>query len=231
MNLKRCEKGHFYDVDKYASGCPHCAGGVDEGMNATVRFNGVDEQQGVTMPATAAYVDTAPRQEYDSIPTAGTTSVGAGGSLADLVNNVTSPDTSASSVEDAGVTQRFNPGNVKGEPVVGWLVCITGEDAGKSFELKSGRNFIGRASNMDVVLASDKSVSRDKHAIILYEPRKRIFLAQPGESRELFYVNEEVVLNTQQLNVHDKILVGSTELIFVPFCGENFAWGDLDVES
>ena len=24
MNLKRCENGHFYDADKFAS-CPHCA--------------------------------------------------------------------------------------------------------------------------------------------------------------------------------------------------------------
>ncbi|MBE5954085.1 MAG: FHA domain-containing protein [Lachnospiraceae bacterium] len=229
MNLKRCEKGHFYDVDKFGSGCPHCAGGADEGMNATVRFNGIDEQQGVTMPATAAFVESAPRQEYADIPTAQGASTG--GSLADFVSNITIPASEASPVEDAGVTQRFTPGNVKGEPVVGWLVCITGEDAGKSFVLKSGRNFIGRANSMDVVLGSDKSVSRDKHAIILYEPRKRAFLAQPGESRELFYVNDDVVLNTLQLNAYDKILIGATELLFVPFCGEFFAWEDLEKED
>ncbi len=226
MNLKRCDKGHFYDVDKYGSSCPHCAGGADDGMNATVRFNGIDEQQGVTMPATVAYAETAPRQEYDNIPTAQSSS--GGSSLADLVGSVTIPAAAASPVEDEGVTQRFTPGNVKGEPVVGWLVCVSGEDAGKSFVLKTGRNFIGRGANMDVVIAGDKSVSRDKHAIILYEPRKRVFLAQPGESRELFYVNDEVVLNTQQLNIYDKLLIGATELMFVPFCGEHFAWEDME---
>lgn len=227
MNLKRCDKGHFYDVDKYGAGCPHCAGSADDGMNATVRFDGVDDQQGVTMPATAAFVEST-NMEYDVVPTAGGNT---GGSLADLVVGITTDATERVSPEDTGVTMRFTPGNVKGEPVVGWLVCITGEDAGKSFILKSGRNFIGRASDMDVVLGTDKSVSRDKHAIILYEPRKRVFLAQPGESRELFYVNDEVVLNTVQLNAYDKLLVGATELFFVPFCGEFFAWDDLDKEN
>ena len=28
MNLCRCEKGHFYDKDKYSS-CPHCSSGND----------------------------------------------------------------------------------------------------------------------------------------------------------------------------------------------------------
>jgi hypothetical protein len=80
---------------------------------------------------------------------------------------------------------------------------------------------------MDVVLSGDMSVSREKHAIILYEPKKRVFLAQPGESKELFYVNDEVVLNVTSLNAYDKIAIGNTELYFVPFCGEVFAWEDL----
>ena len=129
--------------------------------------------------------------------------------------------------EDDQKTQRHSSLDSNVEPVVGWLVCLNGEDAGKSFTLKSGRNFIGRGADMDVVLSGDMSVSREKHAIILYEPKKRVFLAQPGESKELFYVNDEVVLNVTSLNAYDKIAIGNTELYFVPFCGEVFAWEDL----
>ncbi|MBP3622256.1 MAG: FHA domain-containing protein [Lachnospiraceae bacterium] len=228
MNLKRCEKGHFYDVDKFGS-CPHCQGGgasADDDMKSTVRYS-ADDSQGVTIPATAAYSNTAAVEEFVTIPSA---EANQSKSLSDFVKSVNNQQ-AAPVMEDESATIRWSPENVKCEPVVGWLVCISGEDAGKHFALKSGRNFIGRGNNMDVVLANDKSVSRDKHAIILYEPRKREFLAQPGESRELFYVNDEVVLNTEKLKAYDKLLIGATELYFVPFCGEIFAWEDLEKEN
>ena len=107
-----------------------------------------------------------------------------------------------------------------------WLVEITGEEAGTSFELRTGKNFIGRGEKMDVVLKGDKSVSRERHAIILYEPKLRQFMVQPGESRELFYLNGNVVLNTEIVKAYDRINIGATELMFVPFCGENFSWDD-----
>ena len=129
--------------------------------------------------------------------------------------------------EDASdVTQRYNPLEIKSEPVVGWLVAINGENIGKSFELRTGKNFIGRGKDMDVVLTGDKSISRNKHAIILYEPRNSEFLVQPGESRELFYLNGNVVLNTERISSYDKIFIGSTELLFVPFCGDKFSWDE-----
>lgn len=40
-------------------------------------------------------------------------------------------------------------------------------------------------------------------------------------------MNDEVVLNVTSLNAYDKIAIGNTELYFVPFCGEVFAWEDL----
>jgi hypothetical protein len=77
---------------------------------------------------------------------------------------------------------------------------------------------------MDVWLRNDPSVSRNRHAIIVYEPRERIFFAQPGESHELFYVNDSVVLSTTQLKDRDRISVGESTLIFVPFCNADFTW-------
>lgn len=113
------------------------------------------------------------------------------------------------------------------EPVVGWLVCIEGEYFGESFNLRSGKNFIGRASDMDIVLGLDKSVSRNRHACVVYEPRSRVFIAQPGESRELFYLNDEVVLNNVKMSSNDVLLIGETKLMLIPCCSEKFSWDDV----
>ena len=106
------------------------------------------------------------------------------------------------------------------------MVGLTGEIAGKSFELKTGKNFIGRGNNMDVVIPGDKSVSRNKHAIILFEPKNKLFMVQPGESRELFYLNGNVVLNTEKVQAYDEITIGNSELLFIPLCGEQFSWDE-----
>lgn len=113
------------------------------------------------------------------------------------------------------------------EPVVGWLVCIKGEYFGESFKLHSGKNFIGRASDMDIILGLDKSVSRNRHACVIYEPRSRVFIAQPGESRELFYLNDDVVLDNVKMKAHDVLQIGETKLMIIPCCGEQFSWDDL----
>lgn len=113
-------------------------------------------------------------------------------------------------------------------PTVGWLIGINGDYRGICFELKSGKNFVGRGLDMDVVLESDMAVSRNRHAIIVYEPRSKVFIAIPGESRELFYLNDDVVLQSETLKAYDVLLIGKTKLIFFPLCGEKFSWEDLN---
>lgn len=110
------------------------------------------------------------------------------------------------------------------QPVTGWLVCIRGTAFGQSFPLKEGKNFIGRGTDMDIVLSGDKAVSRNRHACLIYEPKANVFYVQPGESHELFYRNDQVVLNSELLKSHDVLLIGETELLFVPLCGPDFNW-------
>ena len=109
------------------------------------------------------------------------------------------------------------------EPVTGWLVCIKGECFGESFEIKAGRNNIGRGTNMDVALLREMSVSRDKHAVIVFDPMNLKFLIQSGENG-LTYVNEELLMGVKELKANDKIMLGTAIFMFVPFCGENFDW-------
>lgn len=119
------------------------------------------------------------------------------------------------------------PVNKVSTPCVGWLIALGGEHIGTDFRLKVGKNFIGRGAAMDVALTEDKSVSRDKHAIVVYEPKAHLYLVQPGESSSLVYKNNEVVLSPTKLEAYDMITVGDINLLFIPLCGERFNWSDL----
>lgn len=113
------------------------------------------------------------------------------------------------------------------EPVkfpVGWLVCVSGKHLGDSFALTDGRNFIGRMESNMVVLIKDPSVSREKHACVVYEPKKKVFYLQPGDGSALTYLNDEFVEATRPINAHDVIEVGESKLMLIPLCSEEFSW-------
>lgn len=126
------------------------------------------------------------------------------------------------------IYQNVKVENPQMSPTVGWLICTKGKFYGQDFRLKSGRNFIGRGSNMDVCLSGETTVSRDRHATIIHEPRQNIFIAQPGESRELFYVNGEVVLSPVQLKKNDIMQIGEVQLMLIPCCDAAFNWKQED---
>lgn len=117
------------------------------------------------------------------------------------------------------------------EPVVGWLVAISGEHLGEDFKLKTGRNFIGRSSEMDIALEKDNSISREKHAIILYEPKSNMFLVQPGDAKQLFYLNEKVVLEATKISAYDILSLGETNLLFIPCCSAKFNWESIKKDT
>lgn len=116
---------------------------------------------------------------------------------------------------------------VVSSPCVGWLIAIGGVHIGQDFRLKVGKNFIGRDEKMDVVMTGDKSVSRNRHAVVVYEPKQHLYLIQPGESSALVYCNDEVVLSPVRLKMYDIITVGEVNLLFVPLCGKEFNWSEL----
>jgi hypothetical protein len=152
----------------------------------------------------------------------------------DELNEVVGTTQSISNVQtqaqnDDQKTISFASQNIGTEPTVGWLVIIGGEDMGMDFKLKSGRNFIGRSASMDVALKNDKTVSREKHSIVVYDPKSYTYIVQPGTAKELCYLNDEVVLAPQVLELNDVITVGETKLLFVPLCTrDGFNWDKAD---
>jgi hypothetical protein len=57
----------------------------------------------------------------------------------------------------------------KSEKVCGWLVCIGGIRSGRSYAIKSGKNYIGRADNMDIQILGDDAIDDQCHAAIAYD--------------------------------------------------------------
>ncbi len=215
MDLKRCNYGHFYDGDAY-SACPHCAGSNINSQNAA---GAVSFVQGYDDSVTEK-LDTYGSPSSLSANTYNDESGNKTQSLSSILGSFDDSDNDV----DQDVTKGFYESAIGSNPVVGWLVCVEGNHFGEDFKLKAGKNFIGRSSNMDICLSGDTSVSREKHLIVLYDPSNNIFIVQAGESKELSYHNESLVLSPVELKPYDVLKVGATKLIFIPFCSDKFTW-------
>ncbi len=147
-----------------------------------------------------------------------------GGKTTPLRAEVASAPAPAVAIPVGGKTVPLMRGGGKVEPVVGWLVCIEGPDRGQDFRLHAAKNFIGRSPAMDIGVAGDESVSRDKHAVVTFEPKRGSFWLAPGESSGLVYCNGDVVHAAIELKAGDVIEVGKSKLIIVPFVTEQFRW-------
>ncbi len=112
------------------------------------------------------------------------------------------------------------------EPVVGWLVCVKGPAFGQSFNVYCGRNSIGRSATNRIVIPNDNHISREKHAYVLYEPKKRDFWLQPGDSNSLVYFNGDVVMSPAKLDYYSEIDIGESRFLLIPLCCESFSWED-----
>jgi hypothetical protein len=115
---------------------------------------------------------------------------------------------------------------LKHEPVVGWLVCLKGPDRGRDYRLRPEKNFIGRAPNMDIAIEGDNMISRERHAIVIFDPKKKSFWALPGDASGLVYLNGEMVNAPTAMKADDVLELGQTKLVLIPFCGERYGWTD-----
>lgn len=211
MKFKRCEFGHYYDPSKYDR-CPHCfarSSGVE--AEYTVAKRPVDER---VMQAYDLddYDAPAPSPRAAAAAPAAPVAPAAPASMPEAEDSVTV----ARLARDTGIN-----------PPVGWLVQITGANKGKAYEVHAERNTIGRSSAMDICLKGDLGVSRDTNGVLSYNPRNRSFHLIPGEGKAILYVNGQELLSPQELNAYDCIEISETALLFVPLCGERFAWEDL----
>ncbi|MBP3650912.1 MAG: FHA domain-containing protein [Clostridia bacterium] len=108
--------------------------------------------------------------------------------------------------------------------VVGWLICTKGTVIGKDFRLHSEFNYIGRDYAQDVCIP-DPKVSEKSMAWICYDRIGREFTIGRGDHpSNVTRVNGKPLYSPQPLQMYDRILLGDTELMFMPLCSAEFTW-------
>ena len=113
------------------------------------------------------------------------------------------------------------------DPVVGWVVVIDGPGKGTGLALGAGQNTVARGSNARVRIDfGDHQISRESHAVIIYDPKHNKYYIRPGMGTNLTYLEDEPVLSPTALRSGSRIILGSTTLRFIALCDETFTWSE-----
>ena len=115
--------------------------------------------------------------------------------------------------------------NFATDPVVGWLVVVSGPGRGHFAKLGYGVNSIGRGAEDRVTLDfGDEEISRQGHAMLTYDTKGKKFYVQHGGGINLTYLGDTPVLQPHEIKGREIICIGNTHLCFIPFCGSDFEW-------
>ncbi len=116
------------------------------------------------------------------------------------------------------------------DPVVGWLVIVGGPGLGAFRPIYEGNNTIGRASTQRIPLDfGDDAISSEEQAYLRYDSIDRKYLLVPNLAKtNIVAVNEKKPTGAVELSAMDLVTVGRTQLAFVPFCGVEFDWSELN---
>lgn len=194
MGIQKCQKGHFYDNEKYDF-CPIC-----------------DEEKSAP--------DTAPIKEKKSRFSLFEKTV-AKFSKSEAEESVTVAYNNAP-VTDEQLTVAKYMLDEQGSPVSGWIVCIEGREKGKSFEIRQGTNYVGRNTDMDIAFLNEPTITREKHFSLVFEPNKaETFIKSENGA---VYLGEDFVDGVRKLEENDIISAGDLKFIFVPYCNGVRKW-------
>jgi hypothetical protein len=115
------------------------------------------------------------------------------------------------------------------DPVVAWLVVIGGPGLGAFRPIYEGNNTVGRSPRQRIAIDfGDETISSEEQAYIRYDSVDRRFLLVPNLAKtNIVAVNDSKPTAAVELNAMDVITMGHTQLVFVPFCGQDFDWAEL----
>lgn len=195
--ITKCKNGHWYDSSVDAD-CPHCR---REGERLGIRLDDLEEDD-----HTVSFAEIDLPSGFE-------------------IPHQASQESAVADMEEDDKTISFSLAAFPDmqQPVTGWLVCAGGVKVGRDYRLHAGKNFIGRSDAMDIVLADDKMISRERHAAIIYDPKGNGFYVF-AENGNTIYVNGNIVNKPVRLKEDDVVIIGETKLVFVPFCKEGRIW-------
>lgn len=208
MEYVKCKNGHSYDPS-ITPECPECAGQYGEALPLERTTMGNAEEYGRTEPI---------HRPVEPI------NYGTPAHWADAQNYREANYASDNYAPTMPVNYQKDGNNKMQLPVTGWLVCVEGAAKGQDYRIHEEYNYIGRSSKMDICIQGDPTVSRENHAIIAYDTIEKIFYFAPSGGGSIVRVNGKAVLNNVELKAYDRLTIGQSSFLFVPFCGEQFVW-------
>lgn len=112
--------------------------------------------------------------------------------------------------------------NKSSKPVLGWLVCNSGRQIGRSYEIVEGKNFIYIDENHVNVL-HDSSLMNGVVAELTADVLKNEFYISTKDNREMV-INGQVSRNSIIRN-YDACEINSVKFVFVELMTEFVNWG------
>ena len=204
-NQVSCPRGHLYDSS--LPSCPYCLPSAGQAVGPTVPFTSAQGGLPPTTPVQGATPPTTPIQYQ-------------GGNVSTKPVDRSMQETQ---VADDLLTQAgTHPQPTRVRPVVGWLVCVQGNDIGKDFRLHANFNSVGRGENQDVRI-DDEYVSRE-HFIVSYDMVNNRYFADMGQGKTFVYINGYPLGARTQLRKGDQIKVANTLLVFIPLEQQDVKW-------
>jgi hypothetical protein len=167
-----------------------------------------------------------PMDRHVEFETAPTTRVVRAGDAA-VGGAINSADTSRTQILRG--KQVVKRGQFHQDPVVGWLVIVGGPGLGAYRPVFEGNNTVGRSPTQRIPIDfGDDAISSEEQAYLRYDSNDRTFLFVPNLAKtNVVSVNSKKPTSAVALAAMDVIVMGRTQLVFVPFCGPDFDWSDL----
>lgn len=106
------------------------------------------------------------------------------------------------------------------------FIPIEGPCRGTDYRIHTGYNYIGRETG-DICIHGDNTISAERDANVTYVPQiKKYFIAHELGKNVLLVNDMPVIGGSVELHNYDVITVGTTKLLFMGLCGEQFSWSD-----
>lgn len=197
MKLAQCRNGHYYNQE-ITQFCPVCGNGSGAENTNNILVRNENALGNSSDDTATVYLDQNMETEEMTVPMFD-------GDLDDM------PTMGMPIAEEVW------------SPVVGWIVCVEGKSRGRDYRIHPERNFIGRTGDMDISVYEDEKIALRYHCSIVYEPIKKEYMLVPGSETSTFY-NGELLEEYVKLNENDKIKIGDSTFVFVPFCKGDVSW-------
>lgn len=238
MNVIRCNNGHFYDSDVFPV-CPYCdvnpMGNTDLSQE-TISLSGILDEEtvrgdiGMNFGNDGGIMQTEPMANImQNEPVMQTEPAGDVGSLIDngisddreLGQQLTERYLEETNDDEKTIGLSFSADGIN--PVVGWIVCEEGPERGRSYNLYSGRNFIGRLPSSDIAIYEDAEISGENHCSIIYDPVSYSFFINPS-ANAVTHLNGEVLKDATPLKNNDAFAIGASKFRMIAYCKKGRAW-------